>query len=370
MALGTIAVVSDSAAFGGAELYLSTLLSHLRDEWLFVALLGDLADDETRRRLAEAGAELIIIPGLGRIPRARAIARTVRVLRKLDPGLVHVNLSDQGDGLGPLIAARAARKRTVATLHLVIPERKRWRERISARALRSPESVIAVSGFVKDYARAAGANALSVLNGLDMPEFVAEPRAVLGLAPDDLVVGGIGRLHAQKGWDVFCAAAALIRDDHPETVFVVIGDGPDRARLEQLGAASGVRFLGYHENASALIRAFDVMVAPSRYEACGLVAIETMLAGVPIIATSVGGLPEVVADCGQLVAPERPDLLASAIIELLNDPAARTAHTERATARARSIFSPGRMAAETNRVYLSNRQSTSSRDAGTRSPAS
>lgn len=352
MSLGTVAIVSDSAGFGGAELYLSTLLTHLRDEWRFVVILGDRADEETTRRLAAAGAELITVPGLRRIPRPAAIVRTVRVLRQLDPALVHVNLSDQGDGLGPLIAARAARKRTVATLHLVIPGRKGWRERISARTLRLPETVIAVSGFVMNYAHAAGANALTVLNGLDMPVFKAEPRSVLGLASDKIVVGGIGRLHDQKGWDVFCAAAALIREDYPETVFVVVGDGPDRARLEQLGAASGVRFLGYHESASALIRAFDVVVAPSRYEACGLVAIETMLAGVPIIATSVGGLPEVIADCGQLVAPERPDLLASAIIKLLNDPAARTAYTERAAARARSIFGPERMAADTNRVYL------------------
>lgn len=356
MARGTVAIVSDSAGFGGAELYLSTLVSHLRAEWRFVVLLGDLADEETRRRLVDAGAELIAIPGLRRIPRARAIARTVRALRKLDPTLVHVNLSDQGDGLAPLIAARAARKRTVATLHLVIPGRQRWRERISARALRLPETVIAVSGFVEDYASAAGANALTVLNGLDMPEFEPNPRALLGLAPDKSVVGGIGRLHDQKGWDVFCDAAALIRENYPETVLAVVGDGPDRERLEQMGERSGVRFLGYHENASTLIRAFDVVVAPSRYEACGLVAIEAMLAGVPIIAASVGGLPEVLADCGQLVPPERPDLLASAIVEFLNDPGARKAYTERATARARSVLSPERMAAETGRVYLTQQQ--------------
>ncbi len=279
----------------------------------------------------------------------------MRALRALDPHLVHINLNDQGDGLGPLIAARVARKRTVATLHLVIPGRKGWRERISARALRSPETVIAVSRFVEDYARGAGANSLTVMNGLDSPEYEAEPRALLGLAPGETVVGGIGRLHDQKGWDVFCAAAALVREDYPETVFVVVGDGPDRVQLERMGAASGVRFLGYRESASALIRAFDVVVAPSRYEAFGLVAIESMLAGVPIVATSVGGLPEVVADCGRLVAPERPDLLASAIIELLDDPAMRTAYTKRATARARSIFSPKRMAADTNRVYLAQR---------------
>ena len=352
MSRGTIAVVSDSADFGGAELYLSTLLSHLRDEWRFVALLGDLADDETRRRLADSGVELITIPGLRRIPRPGAIARTVRALRKLDPSLVHVNLSDQGDGLGPLIAARLARKRTVATLHLVIPGRKGWRERISARTLRLPETVIAVSEFVMNYARAAGANSLTVLNGLETPEFQAKPRSVLGLKPDEIVVGGIGRLHDQKGWDVFCAAAVLVHEHHPETVFVVIGDGPDRVRLKQMGAASGVRFLGYHENASTLIRAFDVVVAPSRYEACGLVAIETMFAGVPIIASSVGGLPEVVDDCGQLVAPERPDLLASAIIEFLSDSTARTVYSERARKRAGSAFNAERMATETNRVFL------------------
>ena len=348
----TIAIISDSDGFGGAELYLSTLVDQLREEWRFVVLIGDRADEETRRRLVAAGAETITIPGLRRIPRTAAVARTARALRRLDPRLVHVNLSDQGDGLGPLIAARIARKRTVATLHLVIPGRKAWRELVSARALRLPETVIAVSGFVEDYARGVGASALTVLNGLDTPEYEKEPRRQLGLAPDEIVVGGIGRLHDQKGWDIFCAAAALVRADHPEAVFVVIGDGPDRARLEQLGAASGVRFLGYREGASTLIRAFDVLVAPSRYEACGLVAIEAMLAGVPIIAAAVGGLPEVLADSGQLVEPERPDLLAAAIVEFLDDPTARRANTERSTERARSTLSPERMAKETNSVYL------------------
>jgi glycosyltransferase involved in cell wall biosynthesis len=352
MSLGTVAIVSDSAAFGGAELYLATLVSHLREEWRFVALVGDRADEETRRRLIGAGAELIEIPGLWRIARATGVVRAARALRKLDPSFVHVNLSDQGDGLGPFAAARASRKRTIATLHLVVPGRKDWREWISVRALRQPETVIAVSSFVASYARKAGADTVTVLNGLDMPDFVPEPRSVLGLAPDEVVIGGIGRLHDQKGWDVLCSAAAIVRREYPNAVFAVVGDGPERARLERMGAGSGVRFLGYRENASSLMRAFDVVVIPSRYEACGLVAIETMLAGVPVIATSVGGLPEVVGDCGVLVAPKRPDLLAAAIVELLHDPVARAAYAERAEARARSAFSAERMAADTNRVYL------------------
>jgi glycosyltransferase involved in cell wall biosynthesis len=267
-----------------------------------------------------------------------------------------VNLSDQGDGLGPLAAARASRKRMIATLHLVVPGRKDWREWISVRALRQPETVIAVSSFVASYAREAGADAVTVLNGLDMPDLAPDPRSVLGLAPDEVVIGGIGRLHDQKGWDVLCSAAAIVRREYPNAVFAVVGDGPERAQLERLGADSGVRFLGYRENASSLMRAFDVIVIPSRYEACGLVAIETMLAGVPVIATSVGGLPEIIADCGALIAPERPDLLATAIVELLHDTVARRAYVERAAARALSALSAKRMAVDTNRVYLTRRR--------------
>ena len=352
MARRTVAIVSDAAGYGGSQVYLTQLVSHLRDTWRFVALVSERAAEETVRRLTDAGAELLTVADMRRAPRPRVVLRIVHALREVDPALVHVGLTDQGDGLGPLLAARLAHRRTVASLHLVIPERARWRERISTRALRLPDLVIGVSESVADYARHAGARTAVVLNGIDEPDFVGEPHAALGLAPDKLVVGGIGRIDHQKGWDVLCRAVTLVRRELPNVVFVVIGEGPELKEFRRMQACADVRFVGYRERASSLIRAFDVLVVPSRYEAFGRVAAEAMFAGVPVIASNVDGLPEVVGECGVLIPPERPDLLASAIAEFLIDPASRKKHAECAKTRAISAFSAKRMADETQQAYL------------------
>jgi glycosyltransferase involved in cell wall biosynthesis len=353
MSRETIAIVSDSTGFGGAELYLANLVSKLNGEWRFVALLGDQADEETRRRIGAAGAELIAIPDLRRIPRISSIARMVRALRALNPTLVHVNLTDQGDGLGPLIAARLARRQIVATLNLVIPKRAKWRERVSSWALRQADIVICVSKSVAAYASPKGARTSLVMYGIDEPELVSDPRAALGLSPTKFIVGGIGRLHHQKGWDTLCRAATLVRESLPEVEFAVIGDGPEWESLAHSSSCADVQFLGYREQASSFVRAFDVLVVPSRYEAFGFVALEAMYAGVAVIASEIGGLPEVVADSGALIPPDRPDLLARAIIDLARDPIARSAYAEKAVDRARSLFTRERMALETSNVYRS-----------------
>ena len=99
------------------------------------------------------------------------------------------------------------------------------------------------------------------------------------------------------------------------------------------------------------IGAFDVLVVPSRYEALGLVAVEAMFAGVPVVAAEVGGLPEAVGDCGVLVPTERPDLLADAVVDLSRNDGRRANYAERGVARARAEFSDRRMADETFAVY-------------------
>ncbi|PWU24755.1 MAG: hypothetical protein C5B48_04760 [Candidatus Rokuibacteriota bacterium] len=349
----TAVVVSDSAGFGGSELYLATLASELRARWRFVALLGDRAPTETRRRLSEAGAEIRVVPGLRRIPDARAVASLVRALRRINPQVAHVNLTDQGDGAGPLLACRLARCRTVATLHLVIPGRAAWRELISRHTLRLPHAVIGVSSFVAAWAEGAGARARPVLNGVSPSEQTPGARGLLGLPAEALVVGGIGRLDVQKGWDVLCRAARIVRNELPDVLFAVIGDGPEAPTLREAEACREVRFLGYREGASTLLAAFDILVVPSRYEAFGMVAAEAMLAGVPVVATNVGGLLEVVGEGGVVVPPESPEHLAAAIVALIRDPAARHAAVEPARRRARSLFSTQRMADETADIYAS-----------------
>lgn len=347
----TIALVSDAAGYGGAQVYLGQLATHLGARWRFVVLVGDEVAGETVRRLEAAGAEVRRVPGLRRIPRPGAVRALARALRDVDPALVHVGLTDQGDGLAPLLAARLARRRTLATLHLVIPQRARWREWVATVALRLPRLVIGVSESVAAYVRSRGGRATVVLNGIDPPELLADARTRLGLPEGALVVGGIGRIDEQKGWDVLCDAMALVRAARPEAVAVVLGDGPGLAELQVRGG-DAVRFVGYRERASAFLPAFDVLAVPSRYEAFGRVAAEAMLGGVPVVASAVDGLPEVVGDAGVLVPPDRPDALADALLSLLADPGARTGLAARGLTRATERFAASRMVAEVERIYL------------------
>jgi len=107
---------------------------------------------------------------------------------------------------------------------------------------------------------------------------------------------------------------------------VLVGDGPDRGELErQAGAlAPGrVRFVGFvpHAEVPAWLAAADVLVLPSVYEELGSVLLEAMAAGLPVVATSVGGIPEVLGDAGRLAAPGDPAALAAAVDHVLGDPA-------------------------------------------------
>lgn len=346
----TIALVSDAAGYGGAQVYLSQLVAHLGARWRFVALVGDEVAEETVRRLDDAGAEVRRVAGVGRIPRLGAVRALARELRAVDPALVHVGLTDQGDGLGPLVAARLARRPLLATLHLVIPDRERWREWVSTFALRLPRLVIGVSESVAGYVRGRGGRATVVLNGIDPPELARDARAQLDLAAGALVVGGIGRIDEQKGWDVLCDAMALVRAACPEAVAVVLGDGPGLAELQERGG-DAVRFVGYRERASSFLPAFDLLAVPSRYEAFGRVAAEAMLGGVPVVASAVDGLPEVVGDAGVLVPPDRPDVLAEAILRLLSDADERIVLAARGRERAAERFAAERMAGDVERVY-------------------
>jgi glycogen(starch) synthase len=156
-------------------------------------------------------------------------------------------------------------------------------------------------------------------------EFAAEPPGpgLLSGVPRPRI-GYVGRLHDQKGVDILLRGFALLTAGY----LVIVGDGPERTRLERLAARLGIadrtRFFGFvpHERIPAVLRDIDVLVLPSRYEELGSVLLEAMYARVPIVASHVGGIPELIEHrrSGLLVPSASPPLLAAAVRELIATP--------------------------------------------------
>lgn len=209
--------------------------------------------------------------------------------------------------------------------------------------------VIAISGALREELIASGfpAATISVIyNGLDLEslhlpepeansadnspgpaaETAAAVRAKLGLEPDQPVITTIARLHPVKGHSYLLTAAARVLQTRPDTQFLVVGDGPLRQELEKLAAALGisarVRFTGYYPEIADIYAVTDIVCLPSLMEGMGLVLIEAMAFGRPVVASRVGGIPEVVEDkvTGLLVPPADADRLADALLTLLQDP--------------------------------------------------
>ena len=122
-----VAFVSDAHEFAGAEHYLIFIIAGLRERFDFVVVTGSQAAPELRDKVRAAGAAVTGVNGLTRRPSIGTPLRLARVLRAQRPALVHVNLSDQGDGIAALLAGRLAQVSLVATLHNVIPGRSRPR---------------------------------------------------------------------------------------------------------------------------------------------------------------------------------------------------------------------------------------------------
>jgi len=172
----------------------------------------------------------------------------------------------------------------------------------------------------------------------------AHARERLGLPHEGPVVGWVGRLSREKAPDVLLEALGLLGENAPVTVFV--GDGRQGGTLRggtaELGLEGRVRWAGRVEGAAALLSAFDVFVLSSRTEGTPIVLFEAMAAGVPVIATRVGGVPDVVSDAEALLIPsEQPAALAEAIRNVLADPNAAAARVAAARTRLQRDFAEG-----------------------------
>jgi glycosyltransferase involved in cell wall biosynthesis len=201
----------------------------------------------------------------------------------------------------------------------------------------------------------------TVYEGIDVERVAHAPlvsvHEELWLPSHAPVVGNIGALVEQKGQRHLIDAAAAVLREVPDARFVILGEGPLRASLEQQVKASRLEkhvFLpGFRVDAIGLLKSFDVFVMCSQMEGLGTSILDAMAAGKPVVGTRTGGIPEVVnnGETGLLVPPADPDRLAEAIVELLRDPAKRQRMGEAGWVRVRGQFTLERMIDGTRNVY-------------------
>jgi glycosyltransferase involved in cell wall biosynthesis len=205
------------------------------------------------------------------------------------------------------------------------------------------------------------AKLLFVPNGIPAPEAGTgvDLRPELGVSPEAPVVGTVCALRPQKALDVLVRAAAHLRASVPNVRVLIVGDGEERGRIESLVAELGledtVSLLGRRDDVPDVLRAFDVAACSSDFEGTPLSILEYMEAALPVVATRVGGVPDLIEDGvnGRLVEPQDPERLAAGIASLLGDPELARQMGQRGQARRRSEFDISNTVREIERLYES-----------------
>lgn len=175
--------------------------------------------------------------------------------------------------------------------------------------------------------------------------------------PDTIVIGTAGRLVPLKGVAYLLRAVAALRSEFPSLRVEIAGSGPLQGDLEleanQLGVREHVRFLGWRRDIGPVLRNWDIFVMPSLDEGFGLAVLDAMVEGLPVVGTSVGGIPELIEDgrTGFLVPPRDPAALAQRLRCLISEPERRRAQGAAGRERARSQFSAAQMVAQIRAIY-------------------
>ena len=275
--------------------------------------------------------------------------------RALRPDILHVNLDNPWTAQYGLLAGVLTGTPIVSVLHLPTPpwrRRQAWLVRPVARRITAYVCVSAQAArFAESVLHMAPGTARVIYNGMPVPATTAPPPP-LG-PPGALRVGAVGRLADQKALHVLITAMASV----PEGRLVLVGEGPERPRLEalvrSLGIEDRVEFAGWSAPPWTETWSFDVLAMSSDNEGFPLVIVEAMLAGMPVVATSVGGIPEVVVPgaTGLLVPPDDPGALADALRRLAADPELRHAMGARCRVLAHEQFTDSAMAAHFEALY-------------------
>ena len=316
--MDTICHIITKLELGGAQEVAIYAVSHLdrtRFRRVLMAGPGGLLTEEARRL---PGVDLIIVPTLGRrihaISDLVAFLHLVRLLRRVKPAIVHTHSSKAGI-LGRWAAWCAGVPLIFHTVHGfgITPAQPRWLQHLLILVERITGWItthwVVVAAIDEERGRRWGlfnANVSVIRPGIDPRPFQQPPdpasrrrlREELGAGPDDLLVGTVACLKPQKAPEDLVAVAELVCSRMPKVKFVLIGDGALRPRIQALidqrGLHERVRLAGWRRDVDRAMGSFDALLLTSHWEGLPRVMLEAASAGLPIVATKVGGVEEAV----------------------------------------------------------------------------
>jgi len=315
-------------------------------------------------RLRRVGLEPGAVPVTSMVS-PREVARVRRHLARRRPDIVHTHLTT-ADFLGG-VASRSLSIPCVTTIHADWFDpgtANRGRQWLTARARRHcATTVVAVSESARNAYLIAGsdspAHVVVVRNGIldrARPGVGAGLRRELGLGDDEFVLTALSKLRPEKNFEAAIDAVALLRSQHPRTRLVIVGDGPHEAAVRAHAARLGdaVVMTGHRDDTMAVLDASDVLVHPSHFDALPTTLLEAMAASVPVVATGVGGMLEIIEPgvSGILFGPPPTGrALADAVELLLEDPGLRSRLASAGRARYEREFEAAAWARRLRAVY-------------------
>jgi len=298
-----------------------------------------------------------------------AIWEIKTLINNFQPDITHLNSSKAGflGSLAGRLARRGGKPKIIFTAHgFFYFKNSPWYVKLPYSILERFASkfrdvIIAVSEEDKQQAikhhLLPPDKIITVHNGIKEIPFkeTSQARAELGLDQGKIIIGNVAQLYNRKAIDMLIEAAAGLPEDVKSRLqFLVLGDGPEREKLtKQINKASlNSIFLlaGYKPQAVTFLKAFDIFVLSSRREGFPYVLLEAMQAGLPIIATDVGGNKEALGDAGIIVKAENPKLLTDAILSLINNPQKQKELLQKALLRSQE-FSLQKMLERTGEIY-------------------
>lgn len=358
---------------GGAQRYVADVACNLPSEQFEVVVAAGRGSEPgsgwLQKEVAAHGVRSIVLPHVERdiknpLKEASVFISLARLIRKERPDVLHVNSAKAG-GVGSFIGRLLGVRTVVFTAHgWASNEDRPWLSRMIIRFFEWLTIVLSHTTIMNSRATYEHVASLplvprkSVIIYHGIPSFTrlekSAAREALNISDKGVVLGTIAELHRNKGVDILARAAKNI-----SAPVYIIGDGDERNHIKKLLVQEDIKnvtLLGAIPNAKKYLEAFDMFILPSRTESLGYVLLEAGRARLAVVATHVGGVPEIIehGKTGLLVPPNNPGALAAAIRELLENPEKANELATNLKEEVEESFSLSKMITETQALYQKN----------------